>query len=95
VIRSRDQRIVFAALYFIVLLVDFLDTQCSYTDRDNPKAKVIEVEVEPPRSRIVISVFDSMEKAQACCQSPEYKRIFAVREREANSRQLIVEGLPR
>jgi hypothetical protein len=25
---------------------------------------------------------------------PEYKRIFAVREREANSRQFIVEGLP-
>ena len=49
-----------------------------------PKAKVIEVEGEPPRSRIVISVFDSMEKAPAWRQSPEYKRIFAVREREAN-----------
>jgi uncharacterized protein (DUF1330 family) len=59
-----------------------------------PKAKVIEVEGEPPRSRIVVSVFDSMEKAQAWRQSPEYKRIFAVREREANSRQFIVEGLP-
>jgi Domain of unknown function (DUF1330) len=88
VIRSRDQRIVFAALYFIVLLVDFLDIQRSYTDRDNPKAKVIEVEGEPPRSRIVISVFDSMAKAQAWRQSPE------VREREANSCQFIVEGLP-
>jgi uncharacterized protein (DUF1330 family) len=35
-----------------------------------------------------------MEKAQAWRQSPEYKRIFAVREREANSCQFIVEGLP-
>jgi uncharacterized protein (DUF1330 family) len=35
-----------------------------------------------------------MEKAQAWRQSPEYKKIYAVREREANSRQLIVEGLP-
>ena len=33
VVPSRDQRIVFAALDLIVLVVDLLDVQCSYTDR--------------------------------------------------------------
>ena len=56
--------------------------------------RVVGVEGAPPRSRIVISVFDSMEKAQAWRDSPEYKKIYAVREREATSRQFIVEGLP-
>jgi uncharacterized protein (DUF1330 family) len=42
----------------------------------------------------VISVFDSFEKAQAWRDSPEYKKIVTVREREAKSRMYIVEGLP-
>jgi uncharacterized protein (DUF1330 family) len=54
----------------------------------------IGVEGEPPKPRIVISVFDSFEQAQAWRRSPEYARIVAVREREATSRQYIVEGLP-
>ena len=37
VVPSRDQRIVFAALYLIVLVVDLLEVQCSYTDRDDAK----------------------------------------------------------
>src|SRR3984893_3415022 len=37
VIPSRDQRIVLAALYLIALVVDPLDVQCSYTDRDGAK----------------------------------------------------------
>ena len=52
------------------------------------------VEGEPPKGRIVISVFDSFEKAQAWRDSPEYKKILTVREREAKSRMYIVEGLP-
>jgi len=51
-------------------------------------------EGEPPKGRIVISVFDSFEKAQAWRQSPAYLKIVTVREREAKSRQYIVEGLP-
>jgi uncharacterized protein (DUF1330 family) len=51
------------------------------------------VEGEPPKGRIVISVFDSFEKAQAWRQSPAYVKIAAVREREARSRQYIVEGV--
>jgi uncharacterized protein (DUF1330 family) len=52
------------------------------------------VEGDPPKGRIVISVFDSFEKAPAWRDSVEYKKILPVREREAKSRMYIVEGLP-
>ena len=51
------------------------------------------VEGEPPKARIVISVFDSFEQAQAWRNSPAYVKIAAVRERETRSRQYIVEGV--
>jgi uncharacterized protein (DUF1330 family) len=54
----------------------------------------IGIEGEPPKPRIVISVFDSFEQAEAWRSSPDYVKIAAVREREATSRQYIVEGLP-
>jgi len=54
----------------------------------------IGIEGEPPKPRIVISVFDSFEQAQAWRASPAYVKIAAAREREAKSRQYIVEGLP-
>jgi uncharacterized protein (DUF1330 family) len=56
--------------------------------------RVVGVEGEPPKGRIVISMFDSFEKAQAWRNSPAYLKIVTVREREAKSRQYIVEGLP-
>ena len=52
------------------------------------------IEGEPPKKRIVISVFDSFEQARAWRESPKYQKIAAVREREAKSRMYIVEGLP-
>ena len=54
----------------------------------------VRVEGEPPKPRIVISVFDSFEQAQAWRSSQEYVNIAAVRHRETTSRQYIVEGLP-
>jgi uncharacterized protein (DUF1330 family) len=56
--------------------------------------RTISLEGDPPKGRIVISVFDSVEQAQAWRNSPEYVKIAAVRLREATSRQYIVEGLP-
>jgi uncharacterized protein (DUF1330 family) len=56
--------------------------------------RTVGVEGEPPKPRIVISVFDSFERAQAWRNSPAYVKIAAVRERETKSRQYIVEGLP-
>ena len=45
--------------------------------------RVVGVEGEAPKPRIVISVFDSFEQAQAWRNSPAYVKIAAVREREA------------
>jgi uncharacterized protein (DUF1330 family) len=56
--------------------------------------RVAGIEGEPPKPRIVISVFDSFDEAEAWRRSPEYVKIAAVRHREAKSRQYIVEGLP-
>jgi uncharacterized protein (DUF1330 family) len=56
--------------------------------------RTVSLEGEPPKGRIVISVFDSLEQAQAWRNSPEYVKIATVRLREATSRQYIVEGLP-
>jgi uncharacterized protein (DUF1330 family) len=56
--------------------------------------RVAGIEGEAPKPRIVISVFDSFEQAEAWRRSPEYAKIAAVRHREAKSRQYIVEGLP-
>jgi uncharacterized protein (DUF1330 family) len=55
--------------------------------------RCVAIEGEAPKPRIVISVFDSFEQAQAWRNSPEYVKIAAVREREAKSRQYVVEGL--
>ena len=56
--------------------------------------RVLGIEGEPPKPRIVISVFDSFEQAEAWRRSPAYVKIAAVRHREAKSRQYIVDGLP-
>src|SRR5438105_3342494 len=47
VVPSRDQRIVLAGLYLIVLVVDLLEMQCSYTDRDDPKDERFALNREP------------------------------------------------
>jgi uncharacterized protein (DUF1330 family) len=47
----------------------------------------------PPKGRIVISEFPSFEDAKAWRYSPAYMKIVTVREREAVSRQFIVEGV--
>jgi uncharacterized protein (DUF1330 family) len=55
--------------------------------------RTVSLEGDPPKGRIVISAFDSIEQAQAWRNSPEYVKIAAVRLREAKSRQYIVEGV--
>ena len=55
--------------------------------------RVVGTEGEPPKGRIVISEFPSFEQAQAWRVSPAYMKIVTVREREAKSRQYIVEGV--
>jgi uncharacterized protein (DUF1330 family) len=49
---------------------------------------------EPPKGRVVVVAFDSVEKAQAWYSSPGYQEIKPIRLRAAKSRVLIVEGVP-
>jgi uncharacterized protein (DUF1330 family) len=56
--------------------------------------RTVSLEGDPPKGRVVISVFDSVEQARAWRNSPEYVKIAAVRLRETTSRQYIVEGVP-
>ena len=55
--------------------------------------RVLGTEGTPPTARIVISEFPSFEEAKAWRYSPAYMKIATVREREARSRQFIVEGV--
>ena len=55
--------------------------------------RVLGTEGEPPKGRIVISEFPSFEDAKAWRYSDAYMKIVTVREREAKSRQFIVEGV--
>jgi uncharacterized protein (DUF1330 family) len=55
--------------------------------------KTIGTEGDPPKGRVAIVAFDSFEKAQAFRNSPEYLKIYPVRERLTQSRQYIVEGV--
>jgi len=55
--------------------------------------RVLGTEGEPPKGRIVISEFPSFEQARDWRYSPAYMKIVTVREREAKSRQFIVEGV--
>jgi uncharacterized protein (DUF1330 family) len=49
---------------------------------------------EPPKGRVVVITFDSVEKAQGWYNSPAFQEIKPIRMRAANSRVLIVEGVP-
>jgi uncharacterized protein (DUF1330 family) len=49
---------------------------------------------EPPKSRIVLSVFENIEKAQAAYTSPAYLEARKVGDKYAKLRIFVVEGKP-
>jgi uncharacterized protein (DUF1330 family) len=49
---------------------------------------------EPPKGRVVVMVFDSLDKAQAAFNSPGYKAAKKEGDKYANFRVFAVEGLP-
>jgi uncharacterized protein (DUF1330 family) len=49
---------------------------------------------EPPKSRIVLSVFENIEKAEAAYTSPAYMEARKVGDKYAKLRIFVVEGLP-
>ena len=56
--------------------------------------KTTTISGEPPKSRIVLSVFENMEKAQAAYTSPEYVEARKIGDKYAKLRIFVVEGLP-
>jgi uncharacterized protein (DUF1330 family) len=56
--------------------------------------KVTMLEGTPQNSRVVINVFDTLEKAQAQRDNPEYKEARKLGDKYAKFRAYVVEGLP-
>jgi uncharacterized protein (DUF1330 family) len=56
--------------------------------------KVTALEGEPPKQRVVIQVWDSLEKIQAVHNSAEYKELRKIGDKYAKFRVYAVEGLP-
>jgi uncharacterized protein (DUF1330 family) len=52
------------------------------------------VDGEPPKSRVVIQQWDSLEKFQAYRNSAAFKDLIPVREKVAKFRTFVVEGVP-
>jgi uncharacterized protein (DUF1330 family) len=56
--------------------------------------KVTAFEGEPPKPRVAVLVWDSMEKLRAWRNSPEYKEVRKIGDKYAKFRAFAVEGLP-
>ncbi len=52
----------------------------------------VPLEGEPPKGRIVVIQFDSLDQAQGWYHSPEYQKILPIRKNATHSRTFIVEG---
>jgi uncharacterized protein (DUF1330 family) len=52
------------------------------------------IEGEPPKSRVVIQQWDSLEKLQAYRNSAAFKDLLPIREKVAKFRSFVVEGVP-
>jgi uncharacterized protein (DUF1330 family) len=92
-----------------VVEIDVLD-QAAYLKDYAPKAqaaikaaggkflaaggKTTTIEGEPPKSRVVIQQWDSLEKIQAYRNSPAFKDLVPLRDKLAKFRSFAVEGIP-
>ena len=56
--------------------------------------KVTALEGEPPKTRVTIQVWDSLEKMKAAYDSTEYKEARKIGDKYAKFRAFAVEGLP-
>lgn len=69
-------------------------TLTSYNGRYIVRGKAEGKEGDPPHGTIVILAFDSLADATKWYSNPPYKDLIPEREKAANSRVFIVEGLP-
>ena len=56
--------------------------------------KVTALEGDPPKTRVTIQVWDSLEKMKAAYESAEYKEARKIGDKYAKFRAFAVEGLP-
>ena len=56
--------------------------------------KITTIEGEPPKSRVVIQQWDSLEKFQAYRDSAAFKELVPTRAKVAKFRTFVVEGVP-
>ena len=56
--------------------------------------KTTTIEGEPPKSRVVIQQWDSVEKVQAYRNSTAFKDLLPLRDKLAKFRSFVVEGVP-
>lgn len=56
--------------------------------------KTASISGEPPKSRIVLSIFENMDKAQAAYTSPAYLEARKTGDKYAKLRIFVVEGVP-
>lgn len=56
--------------------------------------KTTAIEGEPPKSRVVIQQWESLEKAQAYRNSTAFKDLLPLRNKLAKFRSFVVEGVP-
>jgi uncharacterized protein (DUF1330 family) len=56
--------------------------------------QITTVEGDPPKSRVVIQQWDSLEKYQAYRASAAFKELQPIREKVAKFRTFVVEGVP-
>lgn len=56
--------------------------------------KTVALSGEPPKSRVVVSIFENLSKAQAAYTSPDYVEARKVGDKYAKLRIFAVEGVP-
>jgi uncharacterized protein (DUF1330 family) len=56
--------------------------------------KITAVDGDPPKSRVVIQQWDSLEKFQAYRDSAAFKELLPIREKVAKFRSFVVDGVP-
>ncbi|MGH7865104.1 MAG: DUF1330 domain-containing protein [Candidatus Binataceae bacterium] len=81
-----------------------MDSRCGYAHQFGIKKaggrllaagqKVTAIEGQPPKARVAVLVWDSMEKIQAWRNSAEYKEARKIGDKYAKFRAFTVEGLP-
>jgi uncharacterized protein (DUF1330 family) len=56
--------------------------------------RVVSIFGDPPKGRVVVNVFDSLDKAIAAYNSPDYKAAKVIGDKYATFRTYAVEALP-